>query len=354
MRWSNAVVRASVVALLAAAALIPGLTAASAAPAGATCSDVTLPVSIAAGGPKQYSMYGRLCQPSGGPSKTIQILIHGYTYDHDYWALPGFDGKYDYTAVANAAGYTTFAVDRLGSAGESSRPPSALVNLLSNAASMHDVVTAARDGSLPGGPYGKVLTVGHSYGTAAAWQEAAQFNDVDGIIASDLGHPLGNIQGLGTSTIPALTDPRLQPLVGLDAGYTTTTPGSRGPLFYRLEDTDPAVLAYDEKTKGIGTATELGTIPLYETATLGIRVPMLFVMGQYDGFFCRQAGKGAIDDCSTAATLAAAEKPFFPLVPDFQAYVLPNAGHDINNELNAGDWFAKAADWATTNFPPQG
>jgi hypothetical protein len=37
-----------------------------------------------------------------------------------------------------------------------------------------------------------------------------------------------------------------------------------------------------------------------------------------------------------------------------QTYVLPNAGHDINNELNAGDWYARAAAWATSHVPPQG
>ena len=349
---------AIVVALLAMAGTAQQASAATGssattAPAAPTCSDVIIPVSLIVGAPKTYSMYGRLCQPSTGPSKTIQILLHGYTYDHTYWDVPGFGGKYDFSGVQNAAGYTTLAVDRLGSAGKSSLPPSALINLITDGNSIHDVVQAARAGGVSGGPYSKVLLVGHSFGTAIAWQEDASFNDVDGIIASDLGHYLGNIQGLGTSTIPALLDPRLQKYVGLDAGYVTTTPGSRNELFYKDSDTDPAMLTYDEATKGIGSATELGTIPVYEAASLGVHAPMLMVMGQYDGFFCLQAGKLGLDNCATDQTLYQSEKPFFPN-STMDAYVLPGAGHDINTELNAPTWYAEAAAWATAHVPPQG
>jgi pimeloyl-ACP methyl ester carboxylesterase len=317
------------------------------------CSDVHIPVALADGAPKTYTMYGRLCQPSTGPSKTIQIMVHGITYDHNYWDLPGFAGNYDYSGAQNAAGYTTLAVDRLGSAGHSSIPPSTLLNLASDAVSIHDVVQAARGGSIPGGPYAKVLMVGHSYGSAIAWQEDTTYNDVDGIISSGLGHLLGNLQGLGTSLEPPLLDPRLSPLVGLDVGYLTTLPGTRGALFYNALDTDPAVVAYDESTKGLVSATELGTIPLFEVASLGVTAPMLMVMGQYDGFFCQQAGKGGLDNCATDQTLYDSEAPFFPNTT-MQAYALPNAGHDLNNELNAGSWYAQAAAWATSHVPPQG
>src|SRR5437870_5324756 len=83
-----------------------------------------------------------------------------------------------------------------------------------------------------GGPYQKVVTVGHSLGSMTAWTEAHLFNDVDGIISTGAAHPLGNMQGMTANTVPALTDARLAPYVGVDAGYTTTAPGSRGPLFY--------------------------------------------------------------------------------------------------------------------------
>ena len=335
---------------LLASAQTPSAAAASSPP---VCSDVHIPVALADGAPKTYTMYGRLCQPSTGPSKTIQILVHGITYDHNYWDLPGFAGAYDYSGAQNAAGYTTLAVDRIGSAGQSSRPLSTLITLPSDATSIHNVVEAARGGSIPGGPYTKVLMVGHSYGTAIAWVEDATYSDVDGIIASGLAHLLGNLQGLGTSLEPALLDSRLAPLVGLDAGYLTTLPGTRGSLFYNAPDTDPAVVTNDEATKGLVSATEMGTLPDYDVSTLAVTAPMLMVMGQDDGFFCLQAGKGGLDNCATNQSLYDSEAAFFPFT-QMQTYVLPNAGHDINSELNASDWYAAAAAWATSHVPPQG
>ncbi|MEQ8176817.1 MAG: hypothetical protein RIA10_00660 [Amphiplicatus sp.] len=326
-------------------------------PAGAAqkpnCEDVTLPVSVLAGGPKSYSLYGELCHPDGGPSSVIQILVHGYTYDHRYWSNPAFGAAYDYVAAANEAGYTTFAIDRLGSAGLSSRPLSALVTMLADAVSLHDVVSAARSGAVPGGPYETVLSVGHSLGTAAAWLEASLYHDVDGLISSGLGHPIGNIHGLVLQSLPALLDWRLRPLVGLDAGYLTTTPGARANLFYRAATADPAVIAHDEATKGLGTAAEIATLLLYEAATLSIDVPVLLVLGEYDGFFCLQAGNGGLDNCASNATLDASERVFFPLSPDFEAWVQQEAGHNNNLHFNAEGWFAKANDWALARFPPQ-
>lgn len=314
------------------------------------CSDVYLPVSMVAGGPKTELLYGQLCHPSRGPSRTVQILLHGYTYNHDYWSAP-VGALYDYVAVATSAGYSTFAVDRLGSIGRSSRPLSATVTLFSNAVNLHDVVQAARSVTLPGGPYEKVVTVGHSLGSMTAWTEAHLFNDVDGIIATGAAHPLGNAQGMLTNTVPALTDARLAPYVGLDAGYTTTAPGSRGPLFYRLENADPAVIAYDEATKGVGTATELSTLAGYESATLTLTAPVLQVIGQYDALFCAQAGKGAVTDCSTDQSFAATERLFFPLVQDYESFVQVGSGHDNNLHLSAMTWYQRAVVWAKQRFP---
>jgi pimeloyl-ACP methyl ester carboxylesterase len=338
------------------ACLILALTlAASQAQANAkpNCSDVVLPVSIVAGGVKKYSLYGELCHPEGEPSSVLQILVHGYTYDHRYWAFPGFGDAYDYVKAANDAGYSTFAIDRLGSAGASSRPLSALMTLQAHATALHDAVAAARGGVLAGGPYETVLTVGHSLGTAISWIEASLFDDVDGIISTGFGHPAGSLQGLLLNTVPAILDSRLGPLVGLDIGYLTTAPGSRDDLFYRTATSDPAVIAYDEQTKGLGTASELATMALAELATLDIDVPVLFVMGEYDNIFCMQAVIGGLVNCASDATLDASERAYFPHANDFEAYVLPGAGHNINVHDNAGDWFERAADWATQRFPPE-
>lgn len=66
------------------------------------------------------NLYGQYCEPTvKNPSraKTLQLLVHGITYDHTYWA--GFDSipsspAYSWVTYANAQGYPTLAIDRLG------------------------------------------------------------------------------------------------------------------------------------------------------------------------------------------------------------------------------------------------
>lgn len=316
------------------------------------CVGVFTPVSILEGGPKAHSLYGKLCHPEEGPSDVLQILVHGYSYDHRYWAPPGFGDDYDYVKSATAAGYSTLAIDRIGSAGASDRPLSALVTLHANAVALHDVIAAARSGAIGGGPYETVITVGHSLGTAISWIEASLYHDVDGLISTGFGHPVGNVQDLLLSTIPALLDHRLRPLVGLDAGYLTTTPGTRGDLFYRAETAGAGLIAYDEETKGVGTISEIATLTLAEIATLTIHAPVLFVMGEYDNIFCLGVALGGFDNCSTDETLYWSERAYFPLVSDFEAYVQPGSGHNINLHQNAAAWHQRAADWMTQRFPP--
>jgi len=283
----------------------------------------------------------------------LQVLVHGFTYDHRYWSSPDYGAAYDYVLAATDAGYSTFAVDRLGTAGQSSRPLSALLTLPAHAASIHDVIAAARSGALAGGPYDKIITVGHSAGAAILWVEASLFGGADGLISSGFGHPLGSGHNILLYTLPAFFDNDLRPLVGLDLGYVTTTPGSRDNLFYRTPTSDPAVIAQDEGTKGLGALTEFGTLPTSEISTVAITAPVLFVMGEFDNIFCMQASLGGLDDCRSDETLYLSERFYFPLVSDFEAYVQPGAGHNNNLHLNAQGWFDRAMGWSLARFPPQ-
>ncbi|WP_425408024.1 alpha/beta hydrolase [Hyphococcus sp.] len=314
------------------------------------CEDVTLAATTGVPILQSYSLYGKLCHPDDGPSDTVQILVHGYTYDHRYWSLPDFGEAYDYVKSANEAGFSTLAIDRIGSAGESSRPLSALVTLQTGANALHDVVSAARSGALPGGPYENVVTVGHSLGAAIAWIEASVYDDVDGIISTGFGHPAGAVQDILINTAPAVLDSRLRPLVGLDIGYLTTAPGSRDSVFYNAETREEGIIDYDETTKGLGTASEIATLSTAELATLNISVPVLFVIGQYDNLFCLGESIGGFVNCQNAQTVFASEKAYFPLVADFETYVLYGAGHNINLHQGAENWFGKAADWMAQRF----
>jgi hypothetical protein len=75
----------------------------------------------------------KLCLPTGKPTPaTVQVLVHGITYDHRYWNIadpadPQGD-RYSWEAAAAKAGYATVAIDRIG-AGASTHPPSTLVTM---------------------------------------------------------------------------------------------------------------------------------------------------------------------------------------------------------------------------------
>ena len=311
-------------------------------------------VSLAEGLPNNYTIRGRLCLPAGAPPRTVQVLLHGATYSSVYWDFPYQPAKYSYVHAMLAAGYATLNIDRLGF-GASSHPPSMLVTMQTGAHAVHQVIQAARNGSL-GPRFDHVILVGHSMGTVLAWLEAATYHDIDGLIATGNTHriSLRNASDISLNLYPASLDPGFAH-AGLDPGYLTTRPGSR-TFFYQPSDADPNVIAVDEATKDTVPLTEFLTYQ-FEVFASGdasrINVPVLTAVGQYDRLMC---GTDATN-CSTASTLLAAEAPFYSPAACLQAYVLPGAGHDINLHLNAQDFFAVAARWSDrwvgSSQPPQ-
>ena len=308
-----------------------------------SCHDVAVPVSLADGLPKSSTIRGRLCLPAGAVSATVQVLLHGATYNGSYWDFPHQPERYSYVRALVAAGYATLDIDRLGY-GASSHPVSLLAPVETSAYAVHQVVRAARDGSL-GPRFDRVILVGHSMGTAVAWREAAAYHDIDGLIATGNTHRVSLITSLRiyAHTYPASMDPRFADS-GLDPGYLTTRPGSRG-VFYHAADADPAVIAVDEATKDtwpLPEAFPTYQLEIFDGDSLRIHVPVLVAVGRYDSLMCSLGAS----NCSTASTLLAAEAPFYSRAACLQAYVLPGAGHDMNLHLNAQDFYAVAARWS--------
>lgn len=292
-----------------------------------TCADVSIPVTISG---ESMSIDGRLCVPAG--AKTVQLLVHGITWDQYYWDFPYQPDKYSYVRSANAAGYATLNISRLGH-GASSHPASGLITLASNADSIHQVVQALRHGDL-GTQFTKVVLVGHSIGSLMSWVEAGTYQDVDAVVATAATHQ-ASLTGLAidfTRYYPATLDPKFA-TSGLDLGYTTTIPGTRS-AYYTAGNTDPEIIALDEQLKSTGTTSEqLTTLPdILFNESKNINVPALVVDGDQEPEFCNGIGAA---DCSSSATLAAGERPFFGPNATVDALVVPNANHNIQLELNA-------------------
>ena len=275
----------------------------------------------------------------------MQVLVHGITYDRRYWDWPQDAGHYSYAARAASAGYATLAIDRLGD-GTSSKPPAALVTLDRGAHVLHQVVQALRAGRLGsgalGGTPGSVVTVGHSYGSFTAAREASAYDDVDAVVLSGWS----SLVAPGALVIGGddLTAAQLDPITASQhapLGYLTTVAGRRAEIFFNAAHTDPGVLAFDESIKQTVTAGEVATlVPQLPITTQGIRVPVLIANGSQDLLFCTLP-----DTCRDARSFDESQRPFFPASPCLTAFVLPQAGHDLNLDLDAPVWFGAATQW---------
>jgi hypothetical protein len=187
MRQRRWVLCAIVTALMTAIAVVPAAGARAAGLPALTCSARTLPVALTDPGPADQTMWGQLCYRGSAEPTTVQLLVHGVTYNHLYWNFPYGNGYYSYVDAATAAGYATFDIDRIGD-GSSSHPPSADIDLNAGAVTLHDAVTALRSGAVDGHAFRHVILVGHSLGSIEAWIEDARYHDVDAIIITGALH----------------------------------------------------------------------------------------------------------------------------------------------------------------------
>ena len=306
------------------ASAIAGL---SAAPARAdttiNCQEYLVPVTVPVSG---SHMAGQLCVPAGG-AKLVMVLVPGATYNSAYWNFPYDPSVYNFRLAMNNAGYATMTVDRLGT-GQSSKPLSTTLTTEDQALAVHEVIQALRAGQLGGQSFGTVIIGGHSLGSTVTIWEAATYRDVNGVLLTGISHHINFVQLslLLATTYPAPLDPKFVG-AGLDLGYLTTDPGVRAQDFDAPDHPDPGVVSADEATKDAFSTTEApdGIASVLLPVSASINVPVLLANGQYDPYMC-----GAGTDCSTAASLAASETPYFPSAPSLQAYVLPGSGHDLN------------------------
>jgi pimeloyl-ACP methyl ester carboxylesterase len=313
-----------------------------------TCQNVRIPVTLTvAGFPMPETIAGTLCRPSASAkyADTVQLLVHGATYNRDYWQWPLDPNRYSYVESAVKAGFATFAVDRLGY-GQSSHPLSALVTMEADASTLHQVITGLRAGTISEPGFNRVVIVGHSVGSAVTMVEAGTYHDVNAVVVSGAVHRIGTgVPSVMTSVWPADIDPTFtQPKA--DPGYLTTLPGTRESLFYHAPNADPAIVAYDEKTKDSVPFPEVAEFFPYIFTTpalspsIHIAAPVLVAVGQYDRISC-----GVWLNCGNPNAVCANERPFFPHSPRLDVATFPNMGHDLNLQITAPSWFDAANRW---------
>lgn len=342
-------------AVLAGVAVLPAAGAQAGGLPELTCTAYTLPVAITDPGPADQTMWGQLCYRGSREPATVQLLVHGATYNHLYWDFPYADGYYSYVDAATAAGYATFDVDRIGD-GNSSHPPSTDVTLTAGAIALHDAVTALRTGTVNAHPFQHVIMVGHSLGSAEAWIEAARYHDVDAVIITGALHQINpNLAALAQADVyPAVDDPKFADS-GLDPGYLTTRPGTREALFYDPATANPAVVALDEADKDTDTVGELDGLfalesePVSEQPSSQVNVPVLVVVGADDNIFCTDV---AAYNCANAASVQSYESQYYPAAAHLRVVVIPDTGHDLALSTTAPLTDAIMTGWSLATATP--
>jgi pimeloyl-ACP methyl ester carboxylesterase len=278
-----------------------------------------------------WSVAGWLTVPEPAVRNELQILLHGGSYDHRYWDWPLDRDTYSYVEYCRRAGHATLAIDRVGS-GASSRPPGRLNSTHAQADALHQIVTAARDGSLAGIAFDRVVLVGHSFGSTVAGVEAGSHRDVDAVVfTGHVGIDSGakdNDPRTGVMFHNVTDDPAVAHLCGLvDDGYLTLRPEIRVPMFYVAEQTDPQVLDLDEKIKGVMTLGELSDMGTAADEWDLIDVPVLALVGENDVIMFNH-------DIETD-TYQAVDRVKGKAPEHFSFHVVPATGHNINLHRNA-------------------
>ncbi|WP_329110213.1 alpha/beta hydrolase [Micromonospora sp. NBC_01699] len=319
------------------------------------CTQHSLNVRTSDPGPVNAVLWGELCYRGVRQPRTVQLLVHGAGYNHSYFDIGHGGGFYSYVKAANAVGYATFNVDRIG-AGNSSHPASPLVNINSGSVALHDAITALRSGAVSGTGFSKVIWVGHSYGSIYGWSEIARYHDVDAFINTAALH-LFNQPHLDTNLFPnfyaAASDPALAGL-GLDPGYLTSRPNTRGLLYYHPSTVTAGALAADEANKDAVTYTQMldlaaiVALPPAQALTQQITVPTLILNGQQDPMHCGPAAM----DCGSTSAVHAFESQYYSPQARIKTVLIPGTGHNTVLSTTAPLSAAIMLGWAFTVAAP--
>jgi pimeloyl-ACP methyl ester carboxylesterase len=311
--------------------------------ANGTCTtSVKIPVALGQGLSTNQKVAVTYCFPRAwakGKSHQIDVVTPGAGYNSSYWNWPQQSDTYSYTKDALNAGRAVALYDRIGT-GQSSHPPSTDITLTSDAYVLHKVIDLAR---LAG--YGRVNSVGHSYGSAVVAQEAYSYHDVSSVILTGFLHTARN-PAVGARNYPANQDPMFAS-AGLDSGYLTSRPDTRKLSFYSTS-ADSAVIAYDEAHKDvISTSAFLGYVaqqsaPSTTNISNDLHVPVLLVIGQQDAIFCTDP---SVVDCTSTAALKASEAPYYTAATKLDVLSVALTGHDLALHPSAPQTDKKITVW---------
>lgn len=258
-------------------------------------------------------------------SKSLQLLVHGITYDRAMWSGFGFP-HYDWHTYATSLGYHTLAIDRLGHGIESPHPdPFAVVQGALQVEIIHNLVHAVRESQSTLGDFNKIIYVGHSYGSSLGNMLAQKHPlDVDAFILTGFSRDLGtSASALSAYASAAMVSSRFK---GHPLGYQTAVNESDRTASFYGGSFDPSLAALDYTREDTVTVGELLSPGLQPVET-DYRGNVLVMTGDLDVLFC----PGGLDTCADALR---GTKSLFPNAT-FSSVVIPNTGHCLTLHRSA-------------------
>ncbi|KAJ7152118.1 hypothetical protein C8R46DRAFT_1007352 [Mycena filopes] len=312
--------------------LLYALSRAPVAEAACACSPVGIPVHVDVLVPKDPMDHGLTQLRLLGD--VIQLLVHGLTYNSEYWSPPVEEFRsYSYAMFSCDHGLSSLAIDVLG-VGLSSRPVSAAdVQYPTAYGAISQVAHHLKAASvLPGVPAFKtIIAIGHSAGSAllnfGAIVEGGERSPFAGLVLTgSLSTPIPQ------RTLPPRMSARdVNPLRwgALDPGYIAVP---NRTIFYPTDTStfSPRMLLLDESfSNDVGSA---GVFAQTSTTGLGTTYTgsVVKIVGSEDQLFC--AGTGICDD---VAALTVEEQKLWPGAKSFEVVVEEGSGHDMNLDFFA-------------------
>ncbi|KAL8290521.1 hypothetical protein RQP46_002779 [Phenoliferia psychrophenolica] len=282
------------------------------------------------------------------PLDTCFFAIHGIGADHTYWDFkdPSDDiNHYSFVEAATARGYPVVTYDRLG-VGASAKPDGAdVVQSTIQVEIAHQLIQKVRAGDFEGLKCGKVIGIGHSFGSIQTQAVTANYPaDLDGAVLTGYSQELAGLPGAFSawhSTVANEVSPRFKS--NKDTTYWAWASAISGHYGFIYTPGVTASAAKEfEAGKQTYTIGEFLTIFNVQTPARTFKGPVTVVTGQQDTIFCSANCFGGKNGASVLPDVAA----LYPAVTSFSSNVITNTGHGLNFHIAAPKAYAYILDWA--------
>ncbi|KAK0712461.1 hypothetical protein B0T26DRAFT_752694 [Lasiosphaeria miniovina] len=292
-----------------------------------------------------YAINAVFCQPTGKTKArgVLEVLVHGLGFDKASWGGLGFGDQYNWHAGANARGYHTLAIDRLGQGADAAHPdPRNIVQAQLHAEIIHQLITTIRKNAKNnalGQGFDKIVYVGHSFGSILGTAVGRQYPadaDVTVLTGYSSAPNLGAISGYQLASAALF---RPQQFAGYPLGYTMMPVEAERRANFFEGAYDPALAHFDYLTQRPSTDGEWATLAAGAGPGGGDYPGAVFVAaGVYDVGAC-QPPLATCQDILNKTRLA------FPKARAYDFFAPDNTGHALSLHYSAPETLKRVHDF---------